>query len=112
LNVISFIADRVGVMYLGKLVEIGATRDIFDRPQHPYTEALISAISVPDPRLREFQNQRIIWKGEIPSPANPPKGCVFNSRCPLAIDTCFEAPPEYREVQPEHFVACYRVEAG
>jgi oligopeptide/dipeptide ABC transporter ATP-binding protein len=107
LNVISFIADRVGVMYLGKLVEIGATRDIFDRPQHPYTEALISAISVPDPRLREFQNQRIILKGEIPSPRNPPLGCPFRPRCRYAQERCSHETPLLKPTDGEgHKVAC------
>ena len=107
LNVISFIADRVGVMYLGKLVEIGATRDIFDHPQHPYTEALISAISVPDPRLREFQNQRIILKGEIPSPRNPPLGCPFHPRCRYAQERCSHETPLLKPTDGEgHKVAC------
>jgi len=107
LNVISFIADRVAVMYLGKLVEIGATPDIFDRPQHPYTEALISAISVPDPRLREFQNQRIILKGEIPSPRNPPLGCPFHPRCRYAQERCSHETPLLKPTDGEgHKVAC------
>ena len=107
LNVISFIANRVGVMYLGKLVEIGATRDIFDRPQHPYTEALISAISVPDPRLREFKNQRIILKGEIPSPRNPPLGCPFHPRCRYAQERCSHETPLLKPTDGEgHKTAC------
>lgn len=108
LNVISFIADRVGVMYLGKLVEIGDTPVIFDHPQHPYTEALISAISVPDPRLREFQDQRIILKGEIPSPRNPPRGCPFHPRCYYARERCSHETPHLKPTDGEdHKVACH-----
>ncbi len=108
LNVISFIADRVGVMYLGRLVELGATCDIFDHPKHPYTEALISAISVPDPRLREFQNQRIILKGEIPSPRNPPSGCHFHPRCRYAEEMCSRVPPLFKlNDEGAHWVACH-----
>jgi peptide/nickel transport system ATP-binding protein len=108
LNVISFIANRVGVMYLGRLVELGATRDIFNHPKHPYTEALISAISVPDPRLREFQNQRIILKGEIPSPKNPPSGCHFHPRCRYAEEKCLrEVPILELKDGSDHWVACH-----
>jgi oligopeptide/dipeptide ABC transporter ATP-binding protein len=108
LNVISFIADRVGVMYLGKLVEIGDTSDIFDHPQHPYTEALISAISVPDPRLREFQDQRIILKGEIPSPRNPPLGCPFHPRCRYIQERCSHETPLLKPTDGEgHKTACF-----
>ena len=108
LNVISFIADRVGVMYLGRLVELGATNDIFDHPKHPYTEALISAISVPDPRLREFQNQRIILEGEIPSPKNPPPGCHFHPRCRYAEEKCLrEAPILELKDGSNQWVACH-----
>jgi peptide/nickel transport system ATP-binding protein len=108
LNVISFIADRVGVMYLGKLVELAATSDIFDHPKHPYTEALISAISLPDPRLREFQNQRIILKGEIPSPKNPPSGCHFHPRCRYAEERCSLDIPLLRPIDGgDHWVACH-----
>ena len=108
LNVISFIADRVGVMYLGKLVELAATSDIFDHPKHPYTEALISAISLPDPRLREFQNQRIILKGEIPSPKNPPSGCHFHPRCRYAEERCSVVTPLLEPMDGgDHWVACH-----
>jgi peptide/nickel transport system ATP-binding protein len=108
LNVISFIADRVGVMYLGKLVELAATSDIFDHPKHPYTEALISAISLPDPRLREFQNQRIILKGEIPSPKNPPSGCHFHPRCRYVEERCSLVTPLLQPTGEEgHWVACH-----
>jgi peptide/nickel transport system ATP-binding protein len=108
LNVISFIADRVGVMYLGKLVELGTTDDIFEHPQHPYTEALISAIAVPDPRLREFQSKRILLKGEIPSPKNPPPGCPFHPRCRYAQARCSgEAPLLKPALEGDHLVACH-----
>jgi peptide/nickel transport system ATP-binding protein len=108
LNVIRFIADRVGVMYLGRLVELGATGDIFDHPKHPYTEALISAISVPDPRLREFQNQRIILKGEIPSPKNPPSGCHFHPRCRYVEEKCSLVTPLLELTDGSaHWSACH-----
>jgi oligopeptide transport system ATP-binding protein len=110
LSMVKHISHRIAVMYLGKIVELTEKYTLFDNPLHPYTQSLISAVPIPDPKV-ERKRHRIILEGEIPSPVNPPKGCVFNTRCPMAIDTCFDAPPEYREVQPEHFVACYRVEA-
>jgi oligopeptide/dipeptide ABC transporter ATP-binding protein len=111
LNVISFIADRVGVMYLGKLVELGATGDIFDRPRHPYTEALISAIAVPDPRQRANRDRRIILKGEIPSPKNPPPGCPFHPRCRYAEERCSREVPLLRPTEGEgHWSACHFIE--
>jgi oligopeptide transport system ATP-binding protein len=111
LSMVKHISHRIAVMYLGKIVELTEKNALFDIPLHPYTQSLISAVPIPDPKI-ERKRHRIILEGEIPSPVNPPKGCVFNTRCPVAIDPCFEAPPEYREVQPEHFVACYRVEAS
>ena len=111
LNVISFIADRVGVMYLGKLVEIGATRDIFDHPQHPYTEALISTLSLPDPQLRKYQSQGIILKGEIPSPRNLPPGCSFHPRCRYIRERCSHVTPLLKCNNGEnHKVACHSPE--
>jgi oligopeptide transport system ATP-binding protein len=111
LSMVKHISHRIAVMYLGKIVELTGRNALFDNPLHPYTQSLISAVPIPHPKI-ERKRHRIILEGEVPSPANPPQGCVFNTRCPLAIDTCFEAPPEYREVQPEHFVACHLVEAG
>jgi oligopeptide transport system ATP-binding protein len=108
LSMVKHISHRIAVMYLGKIVEFTGRNALFDNPLHPYTQSLISAVPVPDPQV-ERKRHRIILEGEVPSPANPPKGCVFNTRCPLAIDICFETPPEYREVQPEHFVACHLV---
>jgi len=111
LSMVKHISHRIAVMYLGKVVELTGRNALFDNPLHPYTQSLISAVPVPDPKV-ERKRHRIILEGEVPSPANPPKGCVFNTRCPLAIDICFEVQLEYREVQPEHFVACHLVEAG
>jgi len=108
LIVISFIADRVGVMYLGRVVELGATSDIFDYPMHPYTEALLSAISMPDPKLRQYHSQRIILKGEIPSPRNPPSGCHFHPRCRYAEEKCSKVTPELEMVVGNaHWSACH-----
>jgi oligopeptide/dipeptide ABC transporter ATP-binding protein len=107
LNVISFIADRVAVMYLGKIVELAETQALFARPRHPYTEALMSAIPLPDPRLRG-KRERILLKGEIPSPRNPPSGCHFHPRCRYAQERCSHEIPPLRGVEgEEHLTACY-----
>ena len=107
LNIIGFIADKVAVMYLGKVVEVGTTDDIFTRPRHPYTEALISAIALPDPTLRDSR-QRIILPGEIPSPRNPPPGCPFHPRCRYAGERCtHEMPPLRSAAEDAHLTACH-----
>jgi oligopeptide transport system ATP-binding protein len=109
LSMVKHISHRVAVMYLGKVMELAERTELFDDPLHPYTQALLSAVPVPNPKL-ERERRRIILKGEVPSPANPPKGCVFNSRCPLVMEDCYEIVPEYREVCLDHFVACHRVD--
>ena len=103
LSVVKFISDKIGVMYLGSMVEFGTKEDIFSNPLHPYTQALFSAIPQPDP---DVKMNRIILKGDIPSPANPPKGCRFHTRCPKAMDICSEIAPEYRDFGNGHCAAC------
>ncbi len=104
LSVVKFISDKIGVMYLGSMVEFGSKEDIFSKPLHPYTEALFSAIPQPDP---DYKMNRIILKGDIPSPANPPKGCRFHTRCPKAMDICKEVTPEYKDYGNGHCAACH-----
>lgn len=108
LSVVEHISDRVGVMYLGKMAELADRNDLFDHPQHPYTHALLSAIPIPDPKIKR---ERIILKGDVPSPLNPPTGCRFHTRCWLAQDICKQQVPTWRNVAPpgqvEHFVACH-----
>ncbi len=107
LSVVEHISDRVGVMYLGKMVEYGTTEEIFSNPKHPYTEALLSAVPVADPN---YKMERIPLQGEIPNPANPPSGCYFHTRCRYCQQKCKEVAPEYREVTPGHMCACHFAE--
>ena len=107
LSVVEHISDRVGVMYLGRLVELTDRDGLFGGPLHPYTKALLSAVPIPDPTLKR---ERIILKGDIPSPANPPSGCTFHTRCPFAQQLCKDQVPEFRELGEGHFVACHFAE--
>jgi peptide/nickel transport system ATP-binding protein len=104
LSVVEHLCNRVGVMYLGSMVELTSKDELFRNPLHPYTKALMSAIPVPDPT---FKRERIILKGDIPSPVNPPSGCKFHTRCPIAADICKQQVPEYRNVGNDHWVSCH-----
>jgi oligopeptide/dipeptide ABC transporter, ATP-binding protein, C-terminal domain len=106
LSMVKHISDRIGVMYLGKLVELANADELYDSPNHPYTQALLSAIPVPDPDATK-QGQRIVLEGDVPSPINPPSGCHFRTRCRYAMDICKEAEPEFLEISPNHFSACH-----
>ena len=107
LSVVKFISDKIGVMYLGSIVEYGSKDDIFAKPLHPYTQALFSAIPYPDP---DVKMQRMVLKGDIPSPANPPSGCRFHTRCPYAKPICSQEAPEYKDYGNGHFAACHLLE--
>jgi oligopeptide transport system ATP-binding protein len=109
LSMVRHICDRVAVMYLGKIVEMGVVKDIYTNPQHPYLQALLSAVPVPDPLVEE-KRRRIILEGDVPSPANPPEGCNFNTRCPLAFDRCFMEEPVLKELLPGREISCFAVE--
>ncbi|MED3865676.1 ABC transporter ATP-binding protein [Priestia megaterium] len=106
LSMVKHISNRIGVMYLGHLVELTTSSELYQKPLHPYTQALLSAIPIPDPDV-EDNRKRIVLKGELPSPINPPSGCVFNTRCPLAVAACKTQKPEWQEVEDNHFVACH-----
>jgi peptide/nickel transport system ATP-binding protein/oligopeptide transport system ATP-binding protein len=108
LSVVEHFSDRVGVMYLGKMVELATREDLYRDPLHPYTQALMSAIPIPDPTLKR---QRVILQGDVPSPFNPPTGCRFHTRCPLAFDKCSEEAPPFKDYGNEHFAACWLLES-
>ena len=109
LSIVRHISDRVAVMYLGKMMEFAPKKEIYENPLHPYTEALLS--SIPVPRKRGMRRrERIVLKGELPSPTNPPAGCVFHTRCPAAMDVCKSVKPSFQEMKKEHFIACHLYE--
>ena len=107
LSVVEHVSDRVAVMYLGKMVELTTRDELFANPLHPYTKALMSAIPVPNPRMKR---QRVILKGDVPSPLNPPTGCRFHPRCPVVMERCSQEEPVFKEVAPDHWVACWLAE--
>jgi oligopeptide transport system ATP-binding protein len=108
LNMVRYISNRVAVMYLGKIMELTDQHSLFANPLHPYTQSLLSAVPQPDPRF-ERRRKRTILSGEVPSPARPPSGCVFHTRCPVAVERCSQEVPEYRQIQPGHHIACHLV---
>lgn len=106
LAMVKHISDRIGVMYLGNLVEMTDSEKLYESPKHPYTQALLSAIPVPDPDLEKSRERQII-EGDVPSPINPPSGCVFRTRCPVAKEVCAQKKPDWQEIEPGHFAACH-----
>ena len=104
LGVVRYISDRIAVMYLGKMMELGPTREVFEEPLHPYTKALLASVPIPEPRARQWN---FVLQGNVPSPVNPPSGCRFHTRCPMAQDICREQEPPLRQVAPDRWVACH-----
>lgn len=108
ISVVRHISDRIGVMYLGTMMELGKSNELYKHPLHPYTKTLLSAVPVPDPELSKSR-QRIILEGDIPSPIDPPSGCRFHTRCPYATEICKQKAPEWREIEPDHYAACHNI---
>jgi oligopeptide/dipeptide ABC transporter ATP-binding protein len=104
LRVVEYMSDRVAVMYLGKVMELAKVGDIYERPRHPYTEALLSSVPMPDPKILK---KKIMLPGDVPSPINPPSGCVFHPRCPHRGEKCKTVVPEYVEIEPDHWLSCH-----